>query len=57
MYDIDLLWGKKLNDDVALERADYIKKHYIDEGKMGIKSGQGFYSYPNPSYAEADFLK
>jgi 3-hydroxybutyryl-CoA dehydrogenase len=28
----------------------------IAEGKLGEKSGQGFYSHPNPTYARPDFL-
>jgi 3-hydroxybutyryl-CoA dehydrogenase len=28
----------------------------IESNALGIKSGQGFYSYPDPSYAQADFL-
>jgi 3-hydroxybutyryl-CoA dehydrogenase len=28
----------------------------ITEGKLGEKSGQGFYTHPNPEYARPDFL-
>lgn len=30
---------------------------YIDKGELGIKSGKGFYTYPNPAYRHPDFLK
>ena len=29
----------------------------IDAGKLGSKTGAGFYNYPNPEYAQASFLK
>ena len=32
-----------------------IKK--VEKGDLGEKSGMGFYSHPNPSYAEPDFLR
>ena len=57
MYNIDLLWGEKLSDQTLLNRAAFIKKEYIDKGKMGASAGEGFYKYPNPSYADPDFLK
>ena len=25
-------------------------------GELGIKSGKGFYSYPDPAYGKAEFL-
>jgi len=57
MYNIDKLWGEKLGDKVMLDRAKFIKENYIDKGKMGISTGEGFYKYPNPSYQDPDFLK
>lgn len=37
--------------------ADIFKKEFIDQGKLGQATGEGFYKYPNPTYLEADFLK
>ena len=34
-----------------------VLKTYIDQGKLGAKSGEGFYKYPHPSYQHPDFLK
>lgn len=31
-------------------------KTYIDQGKLGEKTGEGFYSYPNPVYKQPDFI-
>lgn len=35
--------------------ADYLKRH-IEKGELGVKTGKGFYSYPDPEYLRADFL-
>ncbi len=56
-YNIDMLWGEKLEDQSMIDRARYIKETYIDKGKMGVSSGEGFYKYPNPSFEDPDFLK
>ena len=57
MYNIDKLWGEKTGDKVMLARAELIKENFIDKGKLGVKTGEGFYKYPNPAYADPDFLR
>ncbi len=44
-------------DPAMAEVAEKLKTEFIDKGKMGALSGEGFYTYPNPEYMEPDFLK
>lgn len=37
--------------------ANMLKTEYIDQGKIGRESGEGFYKYPNPAFVDPDFLK
>ncbi|WLR54746.1 3-hydroxyacyl-CoA dehydrogenase [Mesobacillus subterraneus] len=39
------------------ELANLLKTEYIDKGKLGVATGEGFYKYPNPAYEQPDFLK
>ena len=32
-------------------------KGYVDQGKLGVKTGVGFYRYPNPLFQEPTFLQ
>lgn len=29
----------------------------IDRKELGVKTGKGFYTYPNPEFGKPDFLK
>lgn len=55
-YDVLSYWGQQNRDEQTLKSAAYIKEHMIDQGKMGLQTGSGYYSYPNPAYAGPDFL-
>ena len=36
--------------------ARYIDERFIQKGRLGVVSGQGFYSYPNPTFAQSGFI-
>lgn len=37
------------------QRGEFIRP-YIERGELGIKTGKGFYTYPNPAYQQPEFL-
>lgn len=43
--------------DKASQAFATLLKGYIDQGKLGEKTGEGFYTYPSPSYKNPDFIK
>ena len=49
-------WGQANADEQMLKNAEYIRTNFIDQGKMGLASGEGYYRYPEPAYAAPDFL-
>jgi len=41
----------------ASDRPPKLLHDMIEEGKLGVKSGKGFYKYPNPAYKRPGWLK
>lgn len=48
-------WANKLEEPQAIANAAFMKD-YVDKGRLGRKCGQGFYQYPDPAYADAQFF-
>jgi 3-hydroxybutyryl-CoA dehydrogenase len=46
----------KERDDAASQAFAKLLKEYIDAGKLGEKTGEGFYTYPKPTYRDPNFL-
>jgi len=44
-------------DEFAQKVVSILKERFIDKGKLGVSTGEGFYTYPNPAYANEDLLK
>jgi 3-hydroxybutyryl-CoA dehydrogenase len=55
VWDITKHWAEELRDPQLQANADFLKG-YIDQGRLGVKSGRGFYTYPNPAYEQPGFL-
>lgn len=59
---LDTVWhimqsNARISGDPEVQAAaDRFKAQYVDKGWLGVKSGKGFYTYPNPAYALPGFL-
>jgi 3-hydroxyacyl-CoA dehydrogenase len=56
-YNINKMEAEKTGDSDKQKVVEYLKEHFIDKGKLGVATGEGFYTYPNPSFKDAAFLK
>ncbi len=56
VYNINKMASEKTKDPAKIRTAEYLKENFIDTNKLGVATGEGFYSYPDPAYKSKDFL-
>jgi 3-hydroxyacyl-CoA dehydrogenase len=56
VHHVAKLIGETTPSPQALDSARYIEEHFIQKGRLGVASGQGFYSYPNPAFTQRGFI-
>jgi len=54
IYDIEMVYYNDSKD--PKDHPPKELKEKIERGELGVKSGKGFYSYPDPEYMNPDFL-
>ncbi|EMS32626.1 3-hydroxybutyryl-CoA dehydrogenase [Mariniradius saccharolyticus AK6] len=54
---LDTVWHVTVNNNEEGSKAfAALLKGMLDQGKAGVKSGEGFYKYPNPAFRQPGFL-
>ncbi|QCX52447.1 3-hydroxyacyl-CoA dehydrogenase [Elizabethkingia sp. JS20170427COW] len=56
-YNINKIAADATGDPLKIKTVKFLKENYIDQNKLGVSTGQGFYSYPDPEYLKKYFLK
>lgn len=55
IYDVEMVYYNESKDPT--DHPPRALQAMIDRKELGLKSGKGFYSYPDPEYRNPDFLK
>ncbi len=50
-------WAEADDDNELRKNAAYVKKRFLDHGLLGVKTGQGYYTYPGPVFKDDDFVQ
>lgn len=56
IYKIVDYWAGVNNDSKAMANAAFLKK-YVEKDDLGVKTGKGFYNYPDPIFSKSEFMK
>ena len=54
IYDIEMVYYNESKD--PRDHPPKALKEMIDRGELGIKTGKGFYTYPDPEFLDPDFM-
>lgn len=54
-YNINKMAADATNDPLKIKTVEYLKTNFIDKNKLGVSTGEGFYTYPNPAYKKMIF--
>ncbi len=55
-YEIKRYWAQALHDP-EIEQITVFLKTSVELGRLGSKSGGGFYSYPSPAFEQPGFIQ
>jgi 3-hydroxyacyl-CoA dehydrogenase len=55
-YNVASYWGAVKGDEQLKKNAAYLKANFVDKNRLGVKTGAGYYTYPNPAYKQPGFL-
>ncbi len=50
-------WAKRRFYIRQIRKNANFLKEYVDKGQLGVKSGQGFYTYPDPAFRRPGFVE
>ncbi|QBQ40788.1 3-hydroxyacyl-CoA dehydrogenase [Sphingobacterium psychroaquaticum] len=55
-YNINKMEADATGDPLKVKTVAFLKENFIDKNKLGVATGEGFYTYPNPAFTDPDFL-
>lgn len=55
-YNITAAMAAQSGDEGLAKIARKLKEEFIDKGKLGANTGEGFYTYPDPEFVRPEFI-